>query len=298
MPMNQLHSLVWSTAFVIAFGMIVPNSRAQGFGSERGRISITLLPEARVDETVIFLDQIATLSGGSTLMRQRLAKMDIGELPPDADRVVISSEQVRFRLLLANIEESQFYITGAKRTMVAERENAISPRKIALAAERIVRSRHSGDPRRTNITAQRAILAPTIELGPNDRTSLDATIQGRIPSEGKVRVDVSVGVNGRVREVIPITVEITSHDANIDLTADPRVRPAAYPERASSGKDVAIKTRDIVKIIAQVGAARLEASGEAQQDGRLGDVIRVRNLESSRIVSGRIESRGIVVVDY
>lgn len=298
MPMNPLHSLVWSTAFVIAFGMIVPNSRAQGFGSGRGRISITLLPEARVDETVIFLDQIATLSGGSTLMRQRLAKMDIGELPLNADRVVVSSEQVKFRLLLANVEESQFHITGAKRTMVAERENAISPRKIALAAERIVRSRHLGDPRRTNISAQRAIVTPTIELGPNDRAVLDAAIQGRVPSEGKVRVDVSVGVNGRVREVVPITVEITSDDANVNPMPDPRVRPAAYPERASSGKDFAIKTRDIVKIIAQVGAARLEASGEAQQDGRLGDVIRVRNLESSRIVSGRIESRGIVVVDY
>ncbi len=53
-----------------------------------------------------------------------------------------------------------------------------------------------------------------------------------------------------------------------------------------------------MKIVAILGAARVEAMGEAQQDGKIGQIIRVRNVESNRIVHGRIEASGIVTVEY
>jgi flagella basal body P-ring formation protein FlgA len=53
-----------------------------------------------------------------------------------------------------------------------------------------------------------------------------------------------------------------------------------------------------VKIVAVIGSVRVEAVGEAQQDGKMGQVIRVRNVESNRIVSGRVEASGVVTAEY
>ena len=52
----------------------------------------------------------------------------------------------------------------------------------------------------------------------------------------------------------------------------------------------------MVKVVAYIGPVRIEASGEAMQEGRTGEVIRVRNIESSRVVHGRIDEHGWVVV--
>ena len=37
--------------------------------------------------------------------------------------------------------------------------------------------------------------------------------------------------------------------------------------------------------------------GKRSEDGRVGQIIRVRNVESSRIVHGRVEASGIVIVE-
>ncbi len=53
---------------------------------------------------------------------------------------------------------------------------------------------------------------------------------------------------------------------------------------------------DIVSAIVQTGAARLEVQGVAENDGRKGQVISVRNPRSGRTFHARIEDKGIVVV--
>ena len=53
-----------------------------------------------------------------------------------------------------------------------------------------------------------------------------------------------------------------------------------------------------MKLVARIGSAFIEAVGKAQQDGRVGQVIRVRNIDSNRIVHGRVDASGIVLVDY
>ena len=53
---------------------------------------------------------------------------------------------------------------------------------------------------------------------------------------------------------------------------------------------------DLVHVEVRAGAARLVLTARAESPGRLGDVVPVRNLESSRVFQARVEGKGSVVV--
>ena len=50
--------------------------------------------------------------------------------------------------------------------------------------------------------------------------------------------------------------------------------------------------------VAKVGQLRLTAVGEALQDGLAGEMIRVRNVDSNKIVSGRVLECAVVEVGF
>jgi flagella basal body P-ring formation protein FlgA len=54
----------------------------------------------------------------------------------------------------------------------------------------------------------------------------------------------------------------------------------------------------MVRLVANIGAVRVTARAEALQDGRAGQAIRVRNVDSNRIVSGRVIDRNLVEIEY
>ena len=53
-------------------------------------------------------------------------------------------------------------------------------------------------------------------------------------------------------------------------------------------KSIMVKRGAVVTIIAQQGALRITASGQAKQDGSLGDTIAIMNLTSKKTVTGRV----------
>ncbi len=59
---------------------------------------------------------------------------------------------------------------------------------------------------------------------------------------------------------------------------------------------VVIRQRDAVKLVARAGALTVTTTGEALQDGRSGQMIRVRNADSKTVVTGRVVNRNEVHV--
>ncbi len=53
---------------------------------------------------------------------------------------------------------------------------------------------------------------------------------------------------------------------------------------------------DTVSVIAQAGAAVIETQGVAEQDGRRGDIITLRNPRSGKIFRGRVQKKDVVAV--
>ena len=85
-----------------------------------------------------------------------------------------------------------------------------------------------------------------------------------------------------------------------------RTRRLVFPDRIIEPDDVesdtrtasAIHSRDWIHLIAKLGPLQIRARGEARQEGRVGQFIQVRNLDSHATVAGRVVDRSTVEVDY
>jgi flagella basal body P-ring formation protein FlgA len=67
---------------------------------------------------------------------------------------------------------------------------------------------------------------------------------------------------------------------------------------ARTESSVLVKRRDQVKMVARVGAVSVSAMGEALQDGRLGETIRLRNIETNSNVQARVTRAGEVEISF
>lgn len=59
-----------------------------------------------------------------------------------------------------------------------------------------------------------------------------------------------------------------------------------------------IKEGEMVKILARKGTMQLSASGLAKTDGRLGEIIAVKNIGSNKMIHARVAGPGIVTVEF
>jgi len=289
---------MFSTLFVIA---ITTSAHAQQ-DAWTSPLTITLVSQANVDDSVVLLDQIAKITGSTLDMRRRVAKLDVADFKLFAERITISEDQVKFRLLLAGMNASQFRIAGAKRVSVYESDDPITVRRIRACAESALLKAYPGDPSKITISMKQDITIPLFSPRPNDRIQYDAKVGPHLPHSGKSRVDVSIIVNGRTREILPVVLDVAAPETPI-VNASNFAKPSATPIRPAAEftpakkEQVMIKTNDLVKMVAYIGTVRIQTVGEAMQEGRMHETIRVRNLESGRIVPGRVSAPGIVEVD-
>lgn len=286
--------LVRFAAAAALFAVVESPSVAQ---SRDGTVTIMLANEAPVDTLVINLEHIAELRGGPVELRRKLAALDITEMKAGVRSKTLTADHVRFRLLLAEVDPAQFRIAGPKTIHVVESNNPISQRRLVAAAESILRQAYSASD--VSITPDKSIPTPDVDLDPRDQVRLEARLADAPHLGGLTRVNVAIYINQRKRDVVPVLFEVAAPRKQPNRIDQNIVTTSLVNANAKQDlRTVVVRTRDMVKIVAQIGAARIEAGGEALQDGRIGEMIRVRNLESSRIVQGRVDEGGIVRVDY
>jgi flagella basal body P-ring formation protein FlgA len=178
------------------------------------------------------------------------------------------------------------------------------------------------------LTARDEVRLDAVPRGPVNgpgRLSLDVilNVNGERVGTAPVVVDVKVYQSVAVAEHSVETGEVlTAEDVHFerravesadgfltaqDVKAGQRVRralmagqviPRAAVESTRADSPVLVKQRDLVKMVAHVGAMTVTALAEAQQDGRAGERIRVRNVDSKKDLTGRVVARGVVEVEY
>ena len=110
-----------------------------------------------------------------------MANLDIAEFKLNADHLTVTSEHVRFRLLLARVDAASFCLEGAKRITVVESDEALTLRKVLSTAEQALREKLPSD---IVLTPHRGseFLLPVI--GPMDRVLAAPTVKTPVPSTG------------------------------------------------------------------------------------------------------------------
>lgn len=162
----------------------------------------------------------------------------------------------------------------------------------------------SAELRSTGTTLGRIVLR-IVSKTPDQRT-LDVSIPFDVRHFEEVVVTTKPIAQGHVialsdlefgrQDVTQTTGFCTSPDQLIGQKAK-RILPAAHVVKAVDVEPVPravapllVKRRDRVKAIARSGALVVVMVAEAQQDGRAGELIKVKNLDSNAVVHGRVLS--------
>ncbi|MCS7167839.1 MAG: flagellar basal body P-ring formation chaperone FlgA [Gemmatales bacterium] len=73
---------------------------------------------------------------------------------------------------------------------------------------------------------------------------------------------------------------------------------SARPSDVAQGEAVIVRKGDFVRLVARVGPLEVSTRGEALADGKLGQIIPVRNLDSKQTVHARVTRPAVCQVDY
>ena len=271
-------------------------SRAQAPALQPHAVEIALPAEARADGPLVRIGNVAQLEGGDAKLREALACLELAEFRGGDDRIVLNRDTLKFRLLLAGQDPKSFRLVGAAQCVIRKCTGAVTEEAILDAARKAVLDRIPQFAKNVTVKLAYPVALPALDYRATDNVCVHADFsQDQVPL-GKTIVLVDVVVNGQKRALVPAMLEVMP-----SLPVGPAILKQSVQRSGPLATDddaVVVKLRDHVKIVARVGEIRFVTAGEALQEGRAGQSIRVRNIDSNRTVVGRIVAPGMIEVDY
>lgn len=304
-------------------------------------VRISLREQVRVASPRVSVGDVAVLSGGSDRLRTVIAGLDLYDLSSTEPSVIVTREQVAYRIQLVGIETNLFRLEGNPKAKAVFKPYQFTETDVLAAARDLLLQRLPWKSDNVSVQLVQPIQLPKIAITAKDQLRVEPALPTGASVAGRVRVEVAVLINGQRRGTVPVIFdikfpqqvavakrriergEVFSED-NLHLDqrpSDGTANYASYPdlisgkratrpilpghvigrsdaEATSADNPVIVKQRDLVKMVAQVGKMRVTMIGEALQDGRAGQIIRVRNVESKKEVVGRVVDRHLIEVDF
>jgi hypothetical protein len=245
-------------------------------------VVVTLRPEALVSQTEVTIGAVATVEGGETVVRQLIAGLDVAEVARVSRAVVVTREEVNYRIQLAGFDVQAFRVDGPAQVMVKLAPREIATEEVVKAAQQAVLQRLAGKTSGVEFRLLEPLRLPVMNIEAEEPIRLAGELAPGANVWGKVRVEVAVWVNDQRRGSVPVALEVTGRKQD---------GPAADDA-------ILIRVRDSVRLVAIVGSLHVTAVGEALQEGRMGQLIRVRNVDSGKVVVGRVAGGSLVEVEY
>lgn len=107
-PMPSNFSIVLTMLLLSLFGMLLNNDSAIA-----QHVQVTVRrPIVACTHRTIRVSDVAELTGGNPLVRQQLAALDLDEFTADRTTISVAADLIRYRAVLAGIEQKQFQILG------------------------------------------------------------------------------------------------------------------------------------------------------------------------------------------
>jgi endonuclease YncB( thermonuclease family) len=282
-------------------------------------VVVELQPESSVQFAVVAVGDVARISGGDAASRERIAKLDVAEVKSREQSLIVSRRALEYRLRLAGIDAPAASISGADRTTVTVVRRTVSADEVAAAAKAEIARWLTVPKESVSIELARPIVVRLPEVPSGEFVSINAVPHVKSVGLGRAVMDVSIVANGEkllalgvdldVRSIVqpveatPVAVPVptgsaaTHSPANVPMPT-PKSATAVGTAPATSNPAAAIvHVRQRVSINVRMGGLNVTAVGEAQQEGRLGQVILVQNPDSKKTVSARVTGPGTVEVE-
>jgi len=296
-----------------------------------GKLLISLNSDVRVDKNEVFLGQIAALTGPRELV-EKAEKVGLGTLRTQGQVLYADRNTVLSRLASTGITLQQVELTGAEMARIHKNEKYVESGQIEQTARLYLEKQLAGQkPDSIQIVGK---LSPVVLNDPNLKPELSARMS-RYQTPGSRKVTISVSQSSipiaqrevvfavqyqvrhaiALRELLPGMV-IQASDIRIEQVESSTPEPAdwkepfglvtrrkiaenskIHPEWVGPAEAVKLVRRNQqVMVQLDTGAMSLSAPGQALDEGRAGELIRVKRGQrpDERIIYCTIQPDGTV----
>ncbi|HUS47768.1 MAG TPA: flagellar basal body P-ring formation chaperone FlgA [Phycisphaerae bacterium] len=288
----------------------------------------------RVSAETLRMDDICVVRSQDEQAVVKACSLAMGRAPWSREAIVVKRQTILSRLATAGIAASRVRFTGAQHVVVSRNEKVIGAAELVKAAEGFLKKNHplpAAQGYRLERKAEDVVL-----LTDRGDTQLRARLAEE-GAQNRVNVEVSVLADGRqlaVRTVrfrigyqhrqvvatkaIPAGGVVTPENAKVRIVQDDS--PVAQQWASPFGKVLAtpvsagaviplsllrktkapIAVRRNQRVVMRVAGAgfTISALGQALEDGRPGDLIKVQNVDTKRVLTAKVNADGTVAPVY
>jgi len=314
-------------ALLLLFQPALSNAQAQTI--------VRIAPSAEINGDRILLSQVAQIAGPDPVLIDRLGNIDIGKAPLPGRKKVIESRHILARMNKnSGGLPHDIGLDFPHRLEVSRKAVTITKERIAEIAAEWVLARVPWDPESVRVAK---VQANTAVVLPQGRVTYQVKSPGKLDFLSTIALSIEFLVDGRsvkrawvtinLEVIAPVVVvrkpmgrhqPIESQDVTVMLKdlaklpsgffTDPaevvgmRVRRTVYANTVLRADLVElpplVNRGDVVTIVAEAGALRITARGEAKAKGRKGERISVVNLDSRKRVYARVLDARTVKVEF
>lgn len=295
-------------------------------------VTVAVNAEVTVTGPLITLGELATITGEDKERIKALAAVKLGNAPSPGHRLALTSDALGARLAASGADLGEINWLVPPAIAVTTAAQTISGERLQAAATEALQAQlaAAGDTELsvTPLGTTPDVMAPLgsvdiiAEFPAGIRFNAPTAAAVAISTDGRPFTTVSVRFNVKAYQQIVVAArniaareEITAENVRTErreigkmaghitdigkvlgLAARRPITAGTPLTEAAVDKPLMVKRGTMVTILVKTGGMIIAAGGQAMQDGREGELIRVQNVTSKRIVSARVVDTNTVQV--
>jgi flagella basal body P-ring formation protein FlgA len=303
---------------------------AAGAALAQAQVQVYLPREIAVQDSAVSLGSVAVVRGEPAAV-ETANRVGLGQLVLPGQKVTIDRNTILSRLASSGIPSSKVTFTGADHLVVARVGHTLLGKDLAQAAKQYMDQASAGagavqievvsTPRDLVVDGNQPALQLAPRLAPGSRASGSVKVHVAVCSGGtevagqdvvlrlryKGRRIIALGDLAKGATLSPENVRIEEGLVDQPPTAGWRPPYGRVLRRAVTDgteirqdclneplPEVAVKRNDLVLIRVERPGVLITATGKTLSDGHVGETIKVRNIDSNRIVLCKVRADGSV----
>lgn len=297
-------------------------------------INIELQDKAAVTGKVILLRDIAAITEASEDKLEMVKGVYIGRAPLIGKRRIITQSYVQTRLLQAGLKRGSFEIKGSKEVAIEPLAQDLESKRLITVAEEYIKANLSDQETRLviePISSPQRVRLPLGEIGLKVASSFRST-----PGCAQVYLPIDILIDGQLYRTVRVNLrlrrfgnvviakqdikrhqilthsglevverEITllrsGHFTGVEDIVGQRTTGALIRGSIITADIIEpvplINRGDVVTIKKELGSLLVTTLGRAQDNGSLNQMIRVQNLDSKVVITGKVKDEGTVILE-
>lgn len=309
-------------SFTIAAIVLAATAAAQA-AQAKDPLRVHLPQTVTVQDAALRLGSVCVVVSQDEALSQQANQLAMGRAPNPGEQIVLDRNTILSRLSSNGIPASRVQLSGSEQVSVQRDEQIFSPDQLLEAAEAFLAANRPGPAgcgwrlvrRPTQLISPRSpslrlesrlledqslgLLRVEVRAMEGDQPLGSQTVDFKLSYPIKRAVALVDILPGQRIEEQHVRIEDAMSDqpaepdwaspvgmvANCRITRESIIRPGAI---ARMQDEVLVRRNEAVMLRIDGPTFVLTSSGICLQDGRCGEVVRVRNADSQRVVTGRV----------